>query len=251
MRSTERMLKPSVIEYLTQAKESGTPIDVVAAELVKNGWGPDVLKEAQAWYAGEPLAPQAPKATMADSMSQYMSAPSATAVQPVQQVRRNYWSVIPAIIALCLIILTGTTGTYAYFLAADKISSENQFIENAADAIALNVPFFPKTPKIVLNRAIISDRAVTKASLDFSLVATSNDFSTMLGASELDIQIKGYTDLDDPKNPKINLSGNITKDFSFEIRKKDPILYFKITKFPTFFTLQKPSFDEPSKATSK
>ncbi|MBP7774478.1 hypothetical protein KA078_01670 [Candidatus Woesebacteria bacterium] len=236
MRYTERMLKPSVIEYLTQAKEAGTPIDVVAAELVKNGWGPDILKEAQAWYTGTPLTPQAPKATMADSMSQYMSAPPTPATQPIQQTKHNYWGIIPAIIALCLIILTGTTGTYAYFLAADKISSENQFIENSADAIALNVPFFPKTPKIVLNRAIISDRAVTKASLDFSLVATSNDFGAMLGANELDIQIKGYTDLDDPKNPKISLSGNITKDFSFEIRKKDPILYFKITKLPALLT---------------
>lgn len=203
-------------------------LDQLTAELVKAGWSSEQVLEAQAEYDGVPVTQpilSTPPTITGTAFTTFED-------KPAQKFRLT-WKVMTAAIVALLFVLFSGTGVYAYLLAADKVKTDNKFLERTADQIALTVPFFPKTPKIVLTKAMISHQTVTQNSLDFSMVATSAEFQQMLGTNDLDIKLVGYTDISDPKNPKISLTGNITKDFSFEIRKKDPILYFKINKVPT------------------
>lgn len=219
------MLDPALQQYLQQAKTAGMTVEAVTAELVKIGWSNEQVLEAQAWYAGKPA-----------QQSILDTPPPINIVSSDQEPQRRRfsfnWKIVSGAVAALLIFLMLGSGAYAYLLASDKMKSDNQYLEDLADKIAVTVPFFPKTAKIVLQKAMLAHENVTQNSLDFSLVATSSDFESLIGSNQLDLQLVGYTDLSDPKNPKIDVTGDITKDFNFQVKKKDQIAYFKINKLP-------------------
>lgn len=221
------MLEPSLKSYLENCKTQAIPFDVVNEELIKSGWNEVQISEARSWYTAE------------TSAAAVYSSPS---IKP-----KNNWKLVSAVACFIIILFFSGTGVFAYLINTGKITVNNEFINNSAHFIALNVPFFPKTPKIVLEKALLAHQDVTQNSMDFSMVATSNDFQSMLGLKELDLQLKGYSDVSDPHNPKFSVNGYITKDFNFDIRKKDPKVYFKINKLPilllTFLNIDSATID--------
>ncbi|KKQ51781.1 hypothetical protein A2865_04035 [Candidatus Woesebacteria bacterium RIFCSPHIGHO2_01_FULL_39_17] len=162
---------------------------------------------------------------------------SQTTPEPLQEPPKSGKSrIIPFVAGLLLliffilIITAGATYTVAY----EKIKlNKNPEFQKKVAYFVMSLPFTPKTPKFLLTRTGMAHQDVTKESFNISLAVDSKDIASSLGLSGLDVEAKGAIDYSDPKNVKLNLDTSITKDFNFELRKKDKFLYFKINKLPS------------------
>src|SRR3989344_4304527 len=144
--------------------------------------------------------------------------------------------IIPFVAGLLLLIffILIITGGATYAVAYEKIKlDKNPELQKKVAYFVMSLPFTPKTPKFLLAKTGMAHQDVTKESFDISLAIDSKDFVSSLGLSGLDIEAKGNVDYSDPKNVKLVLDTSITKDFNFELRKKDKFLHFKINKLPS------------------
>ncbi|MGI5827752.1 MAG: hypothetical protein ACOX6V_01880 [Patescibacteria group bacterium] len=198
------MLDSSLLEYLQKCKQSVLPFEIVSQELIKIGWQQDKIEEARQWYSGTSTS-QVPEAALrAQSntpLSQFESVTSSSqpsinkgnlsfsqsqnsdTTSEIKKTSFGLKSRVGTIVGLVvggLLLLTSTTGVLAYMVAVEKIPVKNEFIKRSADTIVLTVPFIPKTPKIVLSRALMAHQQVSQSSLDFSIAATSDDFSSTI-----------------------------------------------------------------------
>lgn len=122
----------------------------------------------------------------------------------------------------------------AYAITYGKIKINRPEIENPIAYFVQSLPFTPKTPKFLLTATLNAHKKINKHSIDLSFVYESDQLMSVLGASRLDAQVKGAADYSDIKNPLLNLSIDITKDFNVELRKPGKTLYGKINKLPVF-----------------
>ncbi len=133
---------------------------------------------------------------------------------------------------LIVFLLIGSAGG-AYAIAYKKIKiNKYQDLQKKISYAVISLPFMPKTPEYILTKSAYVHQNVTRETFDISVALDSQDLSSALGLSGLDLLAKGSVDYSDTKNVKIEMSGSVTKDFSFELIKLDPVLYFKINKIP-------------------
>lgn len=130
---------------------------------------------------------------------------------------------------LSFLILSGGA---VYAIAYEKIDINNPKLQKQISQVVMNLPFAPKTPRFLLESTILAHKKLSSHSFDISIATKSNDVSALLGLNQIDAQIKGDIDYSDPKNIKLGLNADITKDFSLELKKKDPTIYLKVNKIP-------------------
>lgn len=136
-------------------------------------------------------------------------------------------------IVLTFVVLLGSAGGVLAAVAYDKISFNNPEIEGKITQFVVGLPFMPKTPTYILESSALAHSKHTKHAFNLSLSAEGNEAATStLGLNKFDVEAKGDIDYTDPKNVMFSINASITKDFNIDIRKKDPIVYFKVNKIP-------------------
>ena len=152
--------------------------------------------------------------------------------EPVNKPKKPLFLILA--ILILVVILFGSFGlTYAIAYEKVKINVLPDF-QKKLSFFVINLPFMPKTPKFLLEKTAMAHQNVTKQSFNISLALDSADLASSLGLNTLDLEAKGALDYTTPKNLLIVLDASITKDFNFELKKKDKILYFRINKIPAF-----------------
>jgi hypothetical protein len=179
-----------------------------------------------------PLPPIPPTPSVSDQPQ--VITPSVLAPEESETPKpKNKLKVILSVFFSLVILALVASSALAYAVAYDKIKlSKNPDLQNKISLFVQNLSFMPKTPKYVFAQAAIAQEKITKESFDISLAIDSKDFSKMIGLSSLDMAAKGKIDYTDPKDPKVSVDISITKDFNLELRKSDPVLFFKINKLP-------------------
>lgn len=149
--------------------------------------------------------------------------------------------IILALTFLCLGIITVA-------IAYDKVEiTKYPKLQNAVTLAVMSIPYTPKTPRYLLTRTVIAHKDITKHSFDISIAMESQGLTAITGLSKTEALAKGSINYQNPEN--IIFSANIafTKDFNFEIKKPNQILYFKINKIPSYipatFGMQIDQFD--------
>jgi type IV pilus assembly protein PilA len=222
------MLPETSKVFLDKCKHSGMKFDEVAGQLAQGGWSPDQLELAKSYFETNEILPPT---NSEKPVSQ--EKPETEGREPKKEKRGTKIAIFAA---FGLIFLLVATGVPAYFVATEKLNFGNQAFKEGVAKVIFSIPFIPKTPKYILQSAIDAHKKLLKNSFDISFAAKSNDFRNMIGADNLDAQMKGYSDFSDTKNPKFSLTLNITKDFSAMARKNDKMVYVKIDKFPPAVT---------------
>lgn len=138
------------------------------------------------------------------------------------------------VIFLFLFFIFSGSGV-AYAIAYGRIKLKNYpDLQRSIANLVISIPFMPKTPEFVLTKSLLAHQEVTKQTFDVSLAIESDDLASQIGISTIDVAAKGALDRSDPRNIKFWVDASITKEFNFEARKADKILFFKVNKLPTF-----------------
>jgi len=137
------------------------------------------------------------------------------------------------LILLFFFLLLIGAGGVTYAVAYEKIKLEKYpDVQKKVSAFVQSIPFMPKTPKFLLAKSALAHQEVTKQSFDVSIAVDSADLASSFGLTTIDAKVAGAVDYSDPKNVIFFMDASVTKDFNFELRKKDKFLYFKINKLP-------------------
>jgi hypothetical protein len=255
------MIDPSLENYLKSCKAHNLAFEIVVTELERSGWDQSQIAEARLWYyhegkthidslSNQPAADFSQTSVPADDSSiGFTFASPEMASSPTQNTFNNpannrqenprlrQTSSLPKIpllfAGLVLLLFILAVPGFAYLVTSGKITTDNEFINKTSNTIAFFIPFFPKTPNIVLARTFMAHQKVARNTVDFSMAVSSDDFMEDLGLNSLDFELKGYTDYADFDNPRFDFSLFVTKDFGVDIRKNDELIYFKINKLPT------------------
>ncbi len=132
------------------------------------------------------------------------------------------------------LLLIGAGGL-TYAVAYEKIKlTKYPEIQKKVSVLVQSIPFMPKTPKFLLAKSALAHQEVTKQSFDVSIAVDSADLASSIGLTTIDAKVAGAVDYSDPKNVIFFVDASVTKDFNFELKKKDKFLYFKINKLPAF-----------------
>jgi hypothetical protein len=238
------MLDSASVTYLTTCKQSQLIWDEVAIRLRSTGWSETQLEEARQWYTfaqtnqtpSEPVTnkPQSQEQSLQSQVTTVNIGMDGVSAAPSSKIHKK--SKVPiflGIIVGLILVLVSSINALAYLISTGKIALSNTELTLLADKIVMVNPILPKTPKVILMKSVMAHQKVLKSSVNFSLAASSDDFQSLVGGSSIDIELSGYSDVSDTANPQFSLNGSITKDFNFDIRKKDKMLYFKINKIPS------------------
>lgn len=242
------MMSPALLEYLKQCKSQYRKWDDIVTEMRGHGWPDEQIAQAQAWYVGQtspalttPAVPQpvAPATIPAAAITTTRS-PKEKMIAMLQMLAQKSRSLgqhlrtkkaisIFAIVFTVLVVLTFTTLT---LIAYEKISiGSPEFRAKLSDRI-IGLPFMPKTPKFLLRQTIATHKTVTHAMVDFSLSATSNSFTELLGGKQMDISVKGPYDYTNLKSPKFAINLGITKDLNADVTLLNKKVYLRVNKVP-------------------
>lgn len=140
---------------------------------------------------------------------------------------------------LFLFLLLISSSVLAYTIAYEKIPLKNYpKIQAAVSGFVMSLPLTPKTPKFLIAKAVINQEKVKSNSFDLSLAAKTSEKSDLLNLNELDLQMKGVIDYQDPKNIRTSFNAAWGKNLNFDFTKTDETAYFKINTIPkTMITL--------------
>lgn len=137
------------------------------------------------------------------------------------------------VLVVLLFVLIGVTWAVAY----EKVKIDKYpDVQRKVSHIIQSLPFMPKTPKFLIEKSIQAQKQVGKLSYNISAAYDSPGLMNTLGVgyTKFDIEAKGAVDYTNTLSPIVDLNASITKDFNFEVKLKDNILYFRINKIPTF-----------------
>ncbi|MBI3380093.1 hypothetical protein HY029_05035 [Candidatus Gottesmanbacteria bacterium] len=148
--------------------------------------------------------------------------------------KRNIFKIIIPVI-LFLIILS--LSSVAVLAAYDKINLSNPSLQASISYFVQSIPFAPKTPKFILNKAIQTLKTVKKYSADFSMATQVENLPLPLNSTQLDLSVKGNFDYSDLTNPLMSMNLSLSKDLTADLRVKNKVTYFKINKIPSSITL--------------
>lgn len=133
------------------------------------------------------------------------------------------------------VFLLTATSVGAYAVAYEKVNLGVPAIERPITKLVMGLPFMPKTPRMLLQSAVLAHRKVTRSNLNASIAIKADSFSS-LGLNQIDAEIKGGLDTTDPNNVIFSLNASVTKEFNVDLRKKDHMVYFKVNKIPAMVT---------------
>jgi len=169
----------------------------------------------------------------------------ATVVQPTPQTqvpqepedkpKKSKVKIIGILLVVLFLMFFVTTAVLGYAVAYEKVKLRNYpEIQATVAGYVQSLPFMPKTAKFLIIRSIIAHQNVTKHSFDISLALDSSSLNDVLGINKFDTEAKGSIDYSNPENIIFSLNASLTKEFNIELKSNDPILYFKVNKFPSF-----------------
>jgi hypothetical protein len=161
--------------------------------------------------------------------------------QPKKKLFLALLGMILALTFLCLGIITVA-------IAYDKIEiPKYPKLQNAITLAVMSIPYTPKTPRYLLTRTVIAHKDITKHSFDISIAMESQGLTAITGLSKTEALAQGSINYQNPENIIFSANIALTKDFNFEIKKPNQILYFKINKIPSYipaaFGMQIDQFD--------
>lgn len=149
--------------------------------------------------------------------------------------KRNKVKIFGFLIVFLFLFFFTATAVLGYAVAYEKIKLKNYpEVQATVAGYVQSLPFMPKTAKFLLIRSIIAHQDVTKHSFDISLALDSSSLSDVLGINKFDTEAKGAIDYSDTNSVIFSLDASLTKEFNIELRKNDPVLYFRVNKFPSF-----------------
>ena len=173
--------------------------------------------------------------------------PEQVATNSQQEVKKKP-KLLKFLFPIILITLILVSSFLSYTIAYEKVKitkfpKATQTIRHFVQGL----PLTPKTPKYLLEKSTLAHQKVTKHSFDVSAALDSNELASSLGLGNLDLEAKGAVDYTDAKNLILDMNTSITRDFNFEVKKKDALVYFKVNKLPllitTFLGLQPEQLD--------
>jgi hypothetical protein len=95
-----------------------------------------------------------------------------------------------------------------------------------------SLPFAPKTPKFLLERAVLAHQKVTKFAFDLSLAVDADMLKSFLGSNHVDFQIKGAMDYSNKTNIKSAGTIALGTDLNVEVRQAGAKAYVKANQLP-------------------
>lgn len=189
----------------------------------------------------QPQTPQPVQEQVVQQPTQQVVRPT-TIQQPTQpdasgvleeKPKRSKVKLFGFLLIIFFLIIFVASGALAYAVAYEKIKlTKYPEVQTTVANYVISLPFMPKTAKFLLLRSILTHQNATKQSFDVSLALDSSSLADILGINRFDTEAKGAIDYSNPENTIFQLEASLTKDFNIELRKKDPILYFKINKLP-------------------
>lgn len=210
-------------QYLQECKHKALTWEQVEHVLSGSNYPAETIAEAKIWYEN-------PNG-ITESSSEVKS------VNPIKTRRKfSVFSLLIGMVVLALLVMGGGYGTL-YLVASDKISLPNQSLQSQMQKIGLSVPGIPKNPKLILAMVEEAHEKVTKASYDLSIsgLADSASFESLLGSKNIDLQIKGYSDISDDLNPRFSVNLLLGNQLEVDLRKPDTMMYIKVNKLPVAF----------------
>ncbi len=228
------MLPDAITDYLDKCKKQGVPFGDVEKQLAQNGWGKDKIGLAKQYYdpAGMVAATEPAPVVPADEIAKAASGLQIITAEAVPERKKNGGFKVAVVLIVVAGGVTAVSGIPAYMIATEKLNLGDANFKQTVSEVVFSLPFIQKTPKFILESAISAQKKVQKNSIDLSLAVQSEDLTSLVGLGNLDAEFKGYVNLADSNNPKLDVTVNITKDFSAQIRKNDKMVYFKVNKMP-------------------
>lgn len=142
---------------------------------------------------------------------------------------------IKILIIFLLVLFVGTfgVGSAAAAIAYGKLPINNPGITKPITAFILGLPFTPKTPDYILERAYLAEKNIKQTSFDASFATNLPQLDTLgAGLGKIDMEAKGAIDYADVNNVAFSLNSSVTRDFNFDLREKNQVIYFKVNQFP-------------------
>jgi hypothetical protein len=136
------------------------------------------------------------------------------------------------LISFVILIIASFATVYALAYEKIKLKKFPKF-QKGVSYFVQNISFMPKTPTFLLKKTALAHQAVSKLSFDISATVDPGGPLSIMNTNIYDIELKGAVDFSDPQNVIGTVNTFITKEFNIEFKKTDPIIYFKINKFPT------------------
>lgn len=157
--------------------------------------------------------------------------PNAQSTPEIPVKKGGKFKIILIVLFLFLLLLGGGAGLTAA-IAYEKVNIDNPKIREIASKVVFSVPFAPKTPKFLLSSTALAHEKITRYGYNISLSGESNAFTSALGMTKLEGEIKGQVDVSDLTSVKQTMEISFNPDFNLELRIIKDKLYFKLNKVP-------------------
>ncbi len=153
--------------------------------------------------------------------------PAAFTPQPEKPKSRKK-IILAGVILLALVLFSALAGG-VYAVAYEKVTLPDRELQKKITYFIMSLPFTPKTPQYVLEKAFAAQGAIAKQSFDVSVAIESSGLASSLGINnKLDVTAKGAIDYSDPKNIIHSTDISIPQVVSFKLRKPDRDVYIKV-----------------------
>lgn len=150
---------------------------------------------------------------------------------PGKAPRSHVKIIITAVMAVILFFLIGGGGL-VYGIAYEKIKLNNPGLERPIAHFVQSLPFTPKTPKFLIEKAALAHQKVTKFAFDLSLAVDSDSLKSFTGNTHVDFQVKGAADYTNQTNIKSTGTLALGTDLNIEVRQVGTKAYVKINQLP-------------------
>ena len=225
------MLPDELKTYLDKCRESSLTFTDLLPRLQLSGWTAEQIEIAKKYY--DPAQTVRPPETGPVNLPPVVTSAAPLSDEPAAKIKKTRSFPVGILVFLILFfVLVGGVGASSYFIAAGKLVLPDANLQKTVSTFLLKIPFLPKNPKLLLTSSLAAHEKLSRNMFELSIAAASNEFQSTFGAGSFDFQIKGYTDLTVPEDPRFYLTIDATKDFSAEIRKPDKMVYFKVNKVP-------------------
>lgn len=226
------MLPDELKSYLDKCRQSNLTFADLLPRLQQSGWTADQIETAKKYY--DPAQTIAPASNTPVNLPPVVTsaAPLDDTPQPDKPKKTRSFPAALLVFLVLFFVLVGGAGASAYMIAAGKLTLPDANLQNQVSAFLMKIPFLPRNPKAIILSSLAAHEKLSRNAFELSIAAASNDFQSSFGTGNFDFQIKGYTDLTVPEDPKFFLTVDATKEFSAEMRKPDKMLYFKVNKVP-------------------
>lgn len=201
---------------------------------------PQTPQPAQPQPAPAPATPtKPPSIEVFSATNQQPAAPLAPVTQapvpPPPKKKRSFLKIF-LILIFVIILLTGAVGSaLGYAIAYEKIDINNDEIQATVASVVMSLPFAPKTPRYVLQNALIAHSQISSHSFDVSLSIASDTSLPQIGLSSFDLKAVGAVDYADLKNINFTVDVDITNQAKARAIKDGNTYYLKVDKLPTAF----------------